>query len=257
MLQNDAALKRIWDGIWEKKWCTLFHSFGFVGSLSGMDLRKKTMSSVRIFQLLCRVAVLHVETVVNSWHFSAHMSLEIFERWPQLQWVAEIPSTDLWYGFESVQRLFTTFLLECLSLTQHHLKAFCSWKWMWYRRKRCLHIFYACVLKCIALREKPLESDCSFPLCWDLPKVWAYTNTPQKCFHLPAAHRVCAASREAIASAVFCCLQKEAGSAMPTSSTCAPSASSECSWIDKVPQRGSWHSTKAPLYVITDPKPLL
>lgn len=31
----------------------------------------------------------------------------------------------------------------------------------------------------------------------------------------------------------FCCLQQEAGSAMPTSSTCAPSVSDECSGTDR------------------------
>lgn len=44
----------------------LFHSFSFVGSLTGLDLRKETISSIRVFQLLCRVSVLHVETVVKS-----------------------------------------------------------------------------------------------------------------------------------------------------------------------------------------------
>lgn len=45
-VQNYAALRRIWDGIYEKSDAPLFHSFGFVGSLLGMDLRKETMSGV-------------------------------------------------------------------------------------------------------------------------------------------------------------------------------------------------------------------
>lgn len=31
----------------------------------------------------------------------------------------------------------------------------------------------------------------------------------------------------------FCCFQQEAGLAMPTSSTCTPSVSKECSWTDR------------------------
>lgn len=59
--------------------------------------------------------------------------------------------------------------------------------------------------------------------------------TTEMFFSPSSAWGMCAASREAIASAVFCCLQQEAGSAMPTSSTCSPSVSSERSWADKVP----------------------
>lgn len=220
----------------EKSDSPLFHSFGFAVSPSEMDLKKETMSGVQIFQLLCRVAVLHIEIVVNSWCFSVHMSMQIFERWPQLQWVSEIPFTDLWCGFDSVQRLLLLSNWNAYPYLSITRKLFVAGNECGHRRKCCLHIFCARVLKCIALRQKPCESDCSLPLGWDLPKVWAYTNTLQKCFHLPAAHKVCAAFREAIASAALCCLQQEPSSAMPTSSTYTPSVkSSECSWTAKVP----------------------
>lgn len=175
----------------EKSDSPLFHSFGFAVSPSEMDLKKETMSGVQIFQLLCRVAVLHIEIVVNSWCFSVHMSMQIFERWPQLQWVSEIPFTDLWCGFDSVQRLLLLSNWNAYPYLSITRKLFVAGNECGHRRKCCLHIFCARVLKCIALRQKPCESDCSLPLGWDLPKVWAYTNTLQKCFHLPAAHKVC------------------------------------------------------------------
>lgn len=221
----------------EKSDSPLFHSFGFVGSPSEMDLRKETTSGVQIFQLFCRVAVLHMEIGVNSWYFSAHMSMQMFERWPQLQWVSEIPFTDLWCVFESVQRLCATFQLECLSLPQHHLKVFCSWKWVWAQEKTLLaHILRMCA-KMHSTEAKVMWVRLFLSTRLRLAEGVSLHKYTAEIFSSPSSTQgVCAASREAIASAALCCFQNEPSSAMPTSSTYAPSVkSSECSWTAKVP----------------------
>lgn len=141
----------------------------------------------------------------------------------------------MWFWFSP--EALATFQLECLSLPQHHPKAFCSWKWVWTQEKMLLaHILCTCA-KMHSTEAKAMWVRLFPSTRLRLAEGLSLHKYTAEMFSSPSSTQgVCAAFREAIASAALCCLQQEPSSAMPTSSTYTPSVkSSECSWTAKVP----------------------
>lgn len=162
----------------------------------------------------------------------------------------------MWFWFSP--EALATFQLECLSLPQHHPKAFCSWKWVWTQEKMLLaHILCTCA-KMHSTEVKAM---------W----VRLFPSTRLRLAEGLSLHKYTAEMFSSPSSTQgVCCLQRShclCSSLLPSAGTKFSNAHlkhlhSICQkqWVLLNCQSATseiQHSTGAPLYQTSDPKPLL